>query len=241
MAQASRTSSANSRWKIVPVTPSRWTDLERLFGPKGACAGCWCMFMRLPTAEYRRGQGEGNRRALRALVQKRPPGLLAYEEGEPVGWIAVAPREEFQRLENSRVLSPVPGEHVWSSPCFYVKAGHRGGGLSLALLRAATAYAERKGAASLEGYPNANSAQKQAAAFVWTGFESTFLRAGFREVARRSPKRPILRRVLGGRARPESATGGESSRTRRGSARASTAGRTSRTAHARVTRGSKRG
>ncbi len=204
MAKANRSAGEKPRWRIVPVTPSRWPDLEQLFGPRGACAGCWCMFMRLPTAEYRRGQGEGNRRALRALVQRKPPGLLAYEDGEPVGWIAVAPREEYQRLENSRVLSPVPGERVWSSPCFYVKAGHRGGGLSLALLEAAAAFAARKGAAALEGYPNANSAKQQAAAFVWTGFESTFLRAGFTEVARRSPKRPILRRTLGRGARAAS-------------------------------------
>ena len=214
MAKPDRTAEAKPRWRIMPVTPARWPDLEALFGPRGACAGCWCMFMRLPTAEYRRGQGEGNRRALRALVQRKPPGLLAYEDGEPVGWIAVAPREEFRRLENSRVLAPVPGERVWSSPCFYVKAGHRGGGLSLALLEAATAFAARKGAAALEGYPNSNSAQKQAAAFVWTGFESTFLRAGFTEVARRSARRPILRRALGRGARAAAPSRGATPRTR---------------------------
>ena len=164
------------------------------------------MFMRLPLAEYRRGQGEGNRKALRSLVEKRPPGLVAYDGREPVGWVAVAPREEYRRLENSRVLSPVEGERVWASPCFFVKAGHRGGGLSLALLEAAAAFAERHGAGALEGYPNANSAHAQAAAFVWTGFESTFRRAGFTEVARRTPKRPILRRTFGGRVRRASAS-----------------------------------
>jgi len=83
--------------RILPLTPARWPDLVRLFGPRGACAGCWCMYMRRPAAEYRRGLGAGNRRALRRLVDRRPPGLLAYEGGEPVGWIAVAPREEFRR------------------------------------------------------------------------------------------------------------------------------------------------
>jgi len=188
-------------WRIVPVTPGRWKDLEQLFGPRGACAGCWCMFMRLPLAEFRRGQGEGNRRALRALVAKRPPGLIAYAGREPVGWIAVAPREEYRRLENSHVLAPVEGERVWASPCFFVKSGHRGSGLSTALLEAATAFAERKGALALEGYPSVNTTHRQAAAFVWTGFESTFLRAGFTEVARRSPTRPILRRALGPKPR----------------------------------------
>src|SRR5499427_11157277 len=108
---------ARSRARIVPVTPARWPDLAALFGDKGACAGCWCMWMRLPTAEFRRGKGRGNRRALRALVAKRPPGLIAYVGGEPAGWVAVAPREEYVRLENSRVLEPVEGERVWAAPC----------------------------------------------------------------------------------------------------------------------------
>jgi GNAT superfamily N-acetyltransferase len=159
------------------------------------------MFMRLPLAEFARGKGEGNRRALRRLVSEKPPGLLAYEGGEPVGWIAVAPREEFGRLANSRVLAPVEGERVWSAPCFFVKAGHRGRGVSAALLEAAVAYAEREGAGALEGYPNVNRAERQAAAFVWTGFESTFRAAGFREIARRSPTRPILRRTFAARPR----------------------------------------
>jgi GNAT superfamily N-acetyltransferase len=163
------------------------------------------MFMRLPLAEFRRGKGEGNRRALRALVEQRPPGLLAYAGHEPVGWIAVAPREDYRRLENSRVLAPVEGERVWASPCFYVRAGHRGGGLSHALLEAATAFAERHGAGAIEGYPSVNTAHRQAAAFVWTGFESTFRRAGFTEVARRSPSRPILRRTFGRRMRKATA------------------------------------
>ena len=154
------------------------------------------MFMRLPLAEYRRGSGEGNRRALRALVARRPPGLIAYEAGEPVGWVAVAPREEYLRLQNSRVLAPLEGERVWSVPCFFIKAGHRGRGLTAALLDAAAEFAERKGAGAIEGYPNVNREERQAPAFVWSGFESTFRRAGFREIARRSPVRPILRRTF---------------------------------------------
>ena len=171
--------------------------MVKLFGPKGACAGCWCMWMRLPRAEWSRGKGAGNRRALRALVARRPPGLLAYVDGEPVGWVATAPREEYVRLLNSRVLAPVEGERVWSVPCFFVERAHRGVGLTAALLEAAAAFAARSGAAAIEGYPNVNRAERQPAAFVWTGFESTFKRAGFREIARRSPTRPIFRRMLG--------------------------------------------
>ncbi len=154
------------------------------------------MFMRLPAAEFLRGKGDGNRRALRRLVARRPPGLIAYDGDEPVAWVSVAPREEFARFETSRVLAPVGGERVWSAPCFFVKASHRGAGLSAALLEAAARFAATQGARSIEGYPNVNRHERQPAAFVWTGFESTFERAGFREVARRSPARPIMRRDL---------------------------------------------
>jgi GNAT superfamily N-acetyltransferase len=196
---ATRTRPA-ARRRIVPLTPERWPDLERLFGTKGACAGCWCMWMRLPNAEFQRSKGAGNRRALRALVAHRPPGLIAYDAGEPVGWVAVAPRDEFRRLKNSRVLEPVPGERVWAAPCFFVKPSHRGAGLGVDLLEAAAGFARRGGARSVEGYPTTNRAERQPPAFVFTGFESTFRRAGFTEVARRSPTRPILRRELARRS-----------------------------------------
>ena len=187
---------ASKSTRIVPVTAGRWPDLEQLFGEKGACAGCWCMWMRLPTAEFRRGKGAGNRSALRALVAKRPPGLIAYVGGEPAGWVAVAPRAEYVRLDNSRVLAPVEGERVWAAPCFYIHRAHRGSGLTAMLLEAAAAYAKKQGARAIEGYPNVNRAERQPAAFVWSGFESTFKRAGFSEIARRSPTRPILRKAL---------------------------------------------
>jgi GNAT superfamily N-acetyltransferase len=200
-AHAPRAGAAPKRLRILPLTPGRWPDLERLFGEQGACAGCWCMWMRLPAAEFRRLKGAGNRRALRVLVARRPPGLLAYDAGEPVAWVAVAPRGEYLRLANSRVLEPVPGEDVWAAPCFFVKPSHRGGGLGVQLLEAAATFARRGGARSVEGYPTSNRAERQPPAFVYGGFESTFRRAGFTEVARRSPTRPILRRGLARRLR----------------------------------------
>jgi GNAT superfamily N-acetyltransferase len=212
---------AAKRLHILPLTPGRWSDLERLFGAKGACAGCWCMWMRLPAAEFRRLKGAGNRRALRALVARRPPGLIAYDAGEPVAWVAVAPRGEYLRLANSRVLEPVPGEDVWAAPCFFVKPSHRGGGLGVRLLEAAATFARRGGARSVEGYPTTNRAERQPPAFVYSGFESTFRRAGFTEVARRSPTRPILRRELA--PRPAKRTPDTATRARRAS-RAGTRG-----------------
>jgi len=183
--------------EIHPLTPDRWKDVESLFGPRGACAGCWCMFWRLPHREYGRGKGEGNRRAFRALVRGgAAPGLLAYAGGVPVGWCAVAPRAEYGGLGRSRVLAPVDEAPVWSVPCFFVARDFRGRGLTVRLLRAAAAYAASKGATQLEGYPIAPKAGRTADAFAWTGLVGAFEKAGFVEVARRSPTRPIMRKKL---------------------------------------------
>src|SRR5262245_20316587 len=114
------------RVEIVPLTADRWSDLERLFGARGACGGCWCMAWRLPRSAYERGKGTGNRAALKSLASSTPsPGLLAYVEGEPVGWCAIAPREAYPVLARSRVLKPVDGAAVWSVSCFFVARGYR--------------------------------------------------------------------------------------------------------------------
>ena len=125
-----------------PATADRWSDIEKLFGPRGACAGCWCMWARLPGGEYRAALGDGNKRALKRIVAGgEPPGILAYVGGEPAGWCAVGPRAGFRRLEKSRVLSPVDDRPVWSVVCFFVARPHRGRGLSVRLLREAAKHA----------------------------------------------------------------------------------------------------
>lgn len=182
---------------IRPLTPARWADFEELFGPRGACAGCWCMWPRLPAAEFTRGKGAGNRRAMKRIVDDgAQPGLLAYAGREPVGWIALAPRAEYVRLARSRVLRPVDDRPVWSVVCFFVAKGHRRQGLTVKLLEAAAAWAKKRGARLLEGYPVEPRRGELPAAFAWTGLPGAFQAAGFTEVARRSPVRPILRREL---------------------------------------------
>lgn len=187
------------RFDVLPATPERWDDLEALFGPRGACGGCWCMFFRLPRGEFAKGKGEGNRRALRALVKKgQEPGLLAYADGVPVGWCAYAPREHYPSLARSRVLAPVDDQPVWSVTCFFVARGWRRKGVTVALLRAAAARAAARGAKLLEGYPIAPKKGTQAVdTFVWTGLVGGFEKAGFAEAARRSATRPIMRKKLG--------------------------------------------
>ena len=184
--------------RIETLTPSRWSDLETLFGQRGACGGCWCMWWRLPRPAWTAGKGEPNRRAFRERVREGPPpGLLAYRERRPVGWCAVTPREELPVLERSRNLKPIDDRKAWSVSCLFVHRDVRGEGVALALLDAAAGFARSLGATVLEGYPvDPLEGQRMPAAFVWTGTAELFLRAGFVEVARRARTRPIVRREL---------------------------------------------
>jgi len=182
--------------RFYPLTEDRWEDLERLFGPRGACAGCWCMWWRLPRTQWNSQCGAGNRKAFHALVESgNPPGILAYAGGEPVGWCAVAPREAYGGLERSRVLAPVDERPVWSVTCFFVAREHRRRGVTVGLLEAAAKHAAMRGAKLLEGYPTESKGDSPAA-WVFTGLAGAFRKAKFREVARRSPTRPIMRRAL---------------------------------------------
>ena len=175
-----------------PLTPARWGDLEELFGPRGACGGCWCMWWRLARPEWTKGKGEPNKQAFRKIVNAgMPPGILAYAEGKAVGWCAVGPRETYPVLGRSRTLRPVDDRAVWSVTCFFVARPFRRKGVTEKLLRAAVKYARSCGAKIVEGYPVEGAV---ADAFAWTGFVGVFRKAGFEEVARRSKGRPIMRR-----------------------------------------------
>jgi len=183
-----------SRITFRPVTPSRWADVDALFGERGACGGCWCMVWRLPRQRWLAGKGAGNRRGLKALVEAgRKPGVLAYLGRTPIGWCAIAPRAEYVALQRSRVLQPVDEEPVWSISCLFVARPYRRRGVSVGLLKAAARFATAQGARIVEGYPTEPTMAKTPDAFVWTGTPSAFRRAGFTEVARRSRTRPIMR------------------------------------------------
>ena len=183
--------------EIHPLTPERWDDLVGLFGERGAVGGCWCMWWRTTSAEFARSAGAANRRAMRTLVgAEREPGLLAYLDERPVGWCSVAPRAEFGRVERSRVLRPVDDRPAWSIVCFYIDRRHRGRGVAMALLRAAVAHAASRGAMIVEGYPVETVGGRRDSGAVFTGTTAMFAAAGFGEVARRSPDRPIMRYAI---------------------------------------------
>jgi GNAT superfamily N-acetyltransferase len=185
-----------AKLQFRPLTASRWKDFERLFGANGACGGCWCMLWRLSRKQFDAQKGAGNKRAMRALVgEGREPGLLAYRGEQAIGWCALAPRAQYPALERSRVLAPVDDRPCWSVACLFVQREFRGQGVATALLRAAVAHARANGAEILEGYPvEPRGSDPIPPAFAWTGIPSAFRAAGFREVARRSPTRPIMRR-----------------------------------------------
>lgn len=152
------------------------------------------MYWRLPRGEWSAGKGNRNRSAFRKLVSSNEkPGVIAYAGKEAVAWCAIAPREEFLSLARSRVLKPVDDKQVWSITCMFVKKPYRRRGVSVAMLRAAVEFAAKRGAKIVEGYPTTPTMEKTPDPFVYMGVPSAFKAAGFKEVARRSETRPIMR------------------------------------------------
>jgi GNAT superfamily N-acetyltransferase len=187
--------------RVRPLTDDAWPALEDLFGRAGASNGCWCMYWRLGP-DYHRRPRELNKAALCHTAQQDPPrGLLAFDgdsdDERAVGWGLLAPRAELPWLDHARSLGPVDDLPVWSLPCLYIRRAHRGRGVMSALIAAALPAAKRAGAPALEAYPIDTSAPK-ATTNLFTGTASAFARAGFVEVARRSPARPIMRNDLRG-------------------------------------------
>src|SRR5262249_36351805 len=177
------------------VTPERWPDLEKLFGERGACGGCWCMVWRLKRSEWGAGKGKSNRLALKTIVERDDrPRILPYVGGEPLGWVSVAPPEEFNAPGGWRILALVDETPVWSISCLFVAKPYRRQGLSVKLIDAAVKFAANQGAKAVEAYPYVPYSDTMPAAFAWTGIASAFEQAGFREVARRSQAPPIMPR-----------------------------------------------
>ncbi|MBL8342703.1 MAG: GNAT family N-acetyltransferase [Rubrivivax sp.] len=198
----SHSTSAASGLVVHPLTPARWPDVEALFNAKGCsmARGCWCMAYRQSghvTVPAGQSMSDFNRNGLRALTEagQPPPGLIAYRGKEPVGWVSLGPREQFARLARSPVMGPVDDRPVWSIICFVVPTAHRHQGVAHTLLQGAIEFAARHRARLLEAYP-VDKAVRGADAWMWFGAKSMYDRAGFTEVARRKPERPVVRLVV---------------------------------------------
>jgi GNAT superfamily N-acetyltransferase len=177
-----------------PLTPDRWPDFEDLFGPKGSYGGCWCMWWRLSRKEFELQQGEGNRRAMKALVESgQVPGILGYSDGKPVGWCSVAPRAQYASLNRSRILKRIDDTPVWSIVCFFVSKTHRGHRTIEKLIQAAIDYVRTHGGNVVEAYPTVPKSSRVPPVSSYMGFPSTFERAGFIECGKPSQSKRIMR------------------------------------------------
>jgi GNAT superfamily N-acetyltransferase len=155
------------------------------------------MWWRLSRSQFIQQKGEGNRRALKSIVDSgNMPGILAYSEDQPIGWCAVAPRETYPTLERSRLLKRVDDKPVWSVVCFFIAKKFRRKGLTVKLLNAAIDYVRKRGGKIVEGYPVEPKKGQTPDPFAYTGVASAFLKAGFVEILRRSETRSIMRYVI---------------------------------------------
>ena len=180
--------------EVYSLDTTRWGDFEALFGERGGCGGCWCMSWRLKRSDFERQKGNGNKLAMRTLVEQNERiGILAYIDNKPIGWCAIAPREVYQRLENSRVWKRIDNEPVWAITCFFITKSLRRKGISLELLKGAINYGKANHVKIIEGYPVVPYGDNIPDAFAWTGIPSVFEKAGFVVAARRSQSKPIMR------------------------------------------------
>ena len=184
-----------NQFTIEPLTKGNWNKFLQLFGVKGACGNCWCMYYRLSRADFAEGKtDDGNRKAIKELVwNNKPTGLMGIYQGQAIAWCAFAPREDFIKLERSRVHKRIDDEMVWSIPCFFIDKRFRRNGISVALLKGVIEYATAKGIRIIEAYPTIPTQEKLPDAFAWIGLYTSFERAGFEIVDRTSGNRPMVR------------------------------------------------
>jgi GNAT superfamily N-acetyltransferase len=188
---------------VLPLTPERFPDLAALFEEGGDPKWCWCTYFHARGRTWANSTPAGNRAELEGLTARDQgehpaPGLLAYRDSRAIGWVSLAPREDYERLANSKIMAPLDDTPVWSIVCFVVSRRSRGRGVAAALLGAAVAYARERGATTLEAYPMDTSEGRVPAASAYHGTLAMFERAGFTIAARRqlnesSPTRPIVR------------------------------------------------
>ncbi len=189
-------------WETHPVTPDRFGDFADVINPNRRASHCWCLSHRLPAAQIE-ALGEGSReRAARALCERdRPPGVVTYLDGTPVGWCSISPRREIPRLERSRLIRPVDDVPAWAIICVVVRGGHRRRGVTTALLEGAVAWAASEGAPAVDAHPVDPGEERMDLTMAFVGTRHMFEKVGFEvvgttdAVASKMP-RLIMRRTL---------------------------------------------
>ncbi|MBN9176942.1 MAG: GNAT family N-acetyltransferase [Microbacterium sp.] len=186
-----------SEIEIRVASTDRFADAEHALTGGGDGASCWCQWWMLPNKDFNATSRDERRELLRADLTATPASaLIAYVDGAAAGWVKVSPRPDQPRLARTRDFqqSPEPFDDpsVWAVTCFVVRREHRGAGLGARLLAAAVEHAHRHGARVIEGYPVDAAVKKTTSNELFHGALSTFFDAGFHEVARPKPARPIV-------------------------------------------------
>lgn len=195
-----------SEIRVEPATRARWADVVTVFGTRGDPSWCWCQYF-MSTGDSYFESATANRSALHRQVATATvaPGLLAYLQEEPVGWVQVGPRAAYPRVGANRRLAKVADAdgdgddvEVWRTTCFVVRVGYRRRGVATALLAAALDHARTHGATAIEGHPvdGSGRSSKPSSAELYHGAASMFLAAGFTEIGRTTPSRPVMRLSL---------------------------------------------
>jgi GNAT superfamily N-acetyltransferase len=169
----------------IEVRPaSSFDDVATMVGPKRPDANvCWCLSYRVPSKENVALQGPARGERVRQLVREDPPpGVLAYDGDEVVGWAAIHPRADTAFARN-RKIPHLDDLDVWSLWCIRVRPGHRGAGISHSLVDGAVEFARAHGAPVVEGYPVDNEGRKVEQTMAYVGTRKLFERAGFAKVA----------------------------------------------------------
>jgi GNAT superfamily N-acetyltransferase len=177
-----------------PVTKATWKDFEALFESRGAPSYCWCMPFRELDVKSRSASSNADRkRGMKAFVGKRTPvGLVGYLKGEPIAWCSVGPRDSFMPKLTDDYDAEAGEPDVWSITCFFVLREHRGQALTQQLLDAALAYAKKRGAKVVEGYPVAPSSPS----YRFMGFLPLFRGRKFKAAGKAGSRRHVMRRSV---------------------------------------------
>lgn len=193
--------SVSENIRFEELRPDSWPAVERLFGPNGACAGCWCMYWRRAPSHqaWKEMQGAGAKEAFKDLIQKgRAHGVLAFDGDDPVGWCSFGPRRDFPVLENSKNYKRNDTSNVWSITCFFIHRKWRRKGLSRGLLRAAIGIMKMQNVKIIEGYPatETKDGQRLSSGSAWNGPIKIYEELGFKIVQSDNPLKPLVRLML---------------------------------------------
>jgi GNAT superfamily N-acetyltransferase len=185
-----------------PLTPDRVDDFATVANPNRRPSHCWCLSHRLSAREITELGGGSREAAFRALcARENPPGVIGYDDGEPVGWCSIGPRSENTRLTQSRLIRPLDDVPVWSIICVVIRGGHRRRGYTTPLINGAVEYAATRGAPAVESYPVDPGSGRIDLTMAFVGTRAMFANAGFEvagstdAVASKLP-RLVMRRTL---------------------------------------------